>query len=957
MATRTIANAGGNWGTAGTWVEGAVPTSADDVVATATSGNVTINVAASCRSIDLTGYVGTLTHGAGNQVTVGNATAPPSNYAVKFPTSGWTYTLGDVSTSQFSFQGDSNTVKLVDFGGKTVATLIFFTNAGTTHKLTGNGFTQASTASVSVSSASTFDTNNINFTAGTFSLLSTSSSTFGTSSITVTSAWAGNASGTTLSAASSTITFTGGATFNTYTGHTYGTVVFTVASGAGPVLTTLSCANFTVNGPAAQTGTVSLSGNLTVSGTFTVNSSSAANRALIASNTKGTARTISAGTVSINYADFRDITGAGAGTWTGTKVGDCGGNSGITFTASANRYWVGNGGNYDDTAHWSATSGGSSGASAPLPQDDVYFDSNSFSAGSQTVTAGGTISRLGRSIDFTGVTNSPTWAFSGTSRRAIYGSLTLVSAMTVSQSGGGPDYAGRAGPYTITTAGKDMVGIGSSQVDAVTGVYQLGDNYTSSAGSSPLTLVSGTLDGNGYNVTLSAGSFNASNSNTRTLTLGSGTWSVGLASGTAWNIGTSTGLTLNAGTSTIAITDAGSSNKTFAGGGKTYNNVTITGGGSGVVIVSGSNTFNVFTINAPKSVRFTISTTQTVTSFVAVGTAGNVITIDSTTAGSAATLSKASGTVASDYLSLKDSTVTGGASWYAGSHSTNVSGNTGWSFTDAPVSKTDGDTATAVEAATITATLTGADTATAVDAGTLAAANTATDTASAIEAQALTATATGIDTATAVDAEAISATLADVDTATAVDAETVGATLAATDVASAVDAEAVAATLTGTDTATAVDAESLDAGSPAVTDIYSADTATATELAAVEASVSGTETATGTEDSFLSLASAETATAVDDAGTVEIVAVVEPKSDGDTGTGLDAESLSALAYATDAAIAAELESLFVELFDGDSATATDNATVYDPNAAAGTFSTVTTGNTFSVLATCEGNFS
>jgi len=38
-----------------------------------------------------------------------------------------------------------------------------------------------------------------------------------------------------------------------------------------------------------------------------------------------------------------------------------------------------------------------------------------------------------------------------------------------------------------------------------------------------------------------------------------------------------------------------------------------------------------------------------------------------------------------DYMSIKDSTATGGAAWYAGANSTNVSGNTGWIFS-APAS-------------------------------------------------------------------------------------------------------------------------------------------------------------------------------------------------------------------------------------------------------------------------------
>jgi hypothetical protein len=61
MATRTISDAGGNYNDTGTWVEGAVPDSTDDVVATGTSGNLTVNVTSVCGSIDFTNYVATLT--------------------------------------------------------------------------------------------------------------------------------------------------------------------------------------------------------------------------------------------------------------------------------------------------------------------------------------------------------------------------------------------------------------------------------------------------------------------------------------------------------------------------------------------------------------------------------------------------------------------------------------------------------------------------------------------------------------------------------------------------------------------------------------------------------------------------------------------------------------------------------------------------------------------------------
>lgn len=73
MATRTVANGGGNFNATGTWVEGAVPTAADAVVFTATSGQLTVNVASVCLSIDFTNYTNTITFT--NSLTVsGNIT-------------------------------------------------------------------------------------------------------------------------------------------------------------------------------------------------------------------------------------------------------------------------------------------------------------------------------------------------------------------------------------------------------------------------------------------------------------------------------------------------------------------------------------------------------------------------------------------------------------------------------------------------------------------------------------------------------------------------------------------------------------------------------------------------------------------------------------------------------------------------------------------------------------------
>jgi hypothetical protein len=118
--------------------------------------------------------------------------------------------------------------------------------------------------------------------------------------------------------------------------------------------------------------------------------------------------------------------------------------------------------------------------------------------------------------------------------------------------------------------------------------------------------------------------------------------------------------------------------KTFAGGGLTYYN--LNQGGAGALTISGSNTFNDITDTVqPSTVTFTAGTTQTVSNFSLAGTAGNLVTINSATPGSQFTLSKSSGQVVAQYLSIQDSNATGGSGW-AAYNSTNVSNNTGWNF-------------------------------------------------------------------------------------------------------------------------------------------------------------------------------------------------------------------------------------------------------------------------------------
>jgi hypothetical protein len=295
-----------------------------------------------------------------------------------------------------------------------------------------------------------------------------------------------------------------------------------------------------------------------------------------------------------------------------------------------------------------------------------------------TFLAGGTGAK---NVDFTGY--SGTWTHTGSGTCTIYGNCTLSSTMTMAVSTTPTLLFQSTSTQTSTSNGQSFVlPIG---INGVGGTMRLVDAMTLLS-TSLFTLTNGTFDFNGK--TLTVGTQFATGVGTKNLTFNGGTLICPTASTTAFNNANPTNFTTTAGTGTGKISMTGATAKTFVGGGSTFN-CTLSNDGAGTLTVSGSNTFTTIANGVqPTSFTFTAGTTQTVTNWNVSGTAGNLVTIISSTAGVPALLSKASGTVSSNYLSLKDSTATGGAAWYAGANSTNVSGNLGWIFTAPPATST-----------------------------------------------------------------------------------------------------------------------------------------------------------------------------------------------------------------------------------------------------------------------------
>lgn len=670
-----------------TWTPNQTPLPGDDCQLTVASGPVTINAGAVARSLDCNGYIGTLTHTAAVTLTLGDGTAGLGNIALRLA-AGMTYTKGSTTTSAISLVSTSATQQTINTAAKTMGNLTI-NGAGSSYVLAA-AITGAATTTNFIISAGTFDTANFAMSWGIFQFTGAGTKvlSLGSSAVAITGSSAGGTAifpgtGATITANTAVMTFSGATSLITdlstggFGGNYNGlSLVFATTVTSARISATGASATFnnvTYTNGAIKTSTLIVFGSITTTGLFTVTGNSTVNRPLASSTFFAVGMpigTITAASVSFANVDFQNVSALGAAIpWTGTSMGDATGNTNITFDASVPQTRTGAGGNWSTAANWTSR--------VPLPQDDVTVAG----AASGTITAD--MPRWGRNVSFAGFTGT---LAQGAVGATVCGSFTLGAGMTAWTSTAAIMFIGR-GVHLITSNGKafpvsvtvQYAGGSYTLADAlvitsVTGIFQVQDSKTL----------------NSANFSISVGAILVLEQN--------GVPTVNLGTSTATLTGTGTvlivsfivpGVGFNGSAATFILSTASAVARTIQADGVTLGTLTYTVAGStGSLSLVGNLTIGTLNFSDASNAR-SLLLSEVVpyiyifTNFNVNGTAGKLMTIDTATA-VIHTLSKSSGTVSCDYLSIKNSHAQGGAYWYAGANSVDQGGNAGWKFRAAP---------------------------------------------------------------------------------------------------------------------------------------------------------------------------------------------------------------------------------------------------------------------------------
>lgn len=439
MANYYVRTAGGNANSLATWSTDAtlkatgaaatvLPGAADDIFIETNSGNLTVNLSVSWKSVTVAeGYVGTFAR-SGNSITLAGS-------------------LRLASTMGFSGSGSLTLTATgaLRSAGKSLGPVIVNTTV-TTDVVTLEGALTATSISHAGGALNTDS-----FTLSLSNYLSTGTAArtwqYGTSTFNLSgtgTVWNVTGSGITGDAAGCTVNLTG-------TGVTMATLAIrigTVNANAGGLVTispnALECTNFTRNVDIAGAA-LALGNSLRVSGSLVLRGS-ATNYLRVFSTVGGTQRGIeaysAATALDVNNAFFEDIRwdgGVAADEWAANSsvgpllIGDAGGNNWqgaqlltAPLTPTPSTPWWARGTNLALPSSWSLTDGGAAPASPrmPLPQDDVTIGPhpNIDGTSADLTWSGGVTSRC-RNLTITHPTRKVFLGSSGTAY--IHGNLTI----------------------------------------------------------------------------------------------------------------------------------------------------------------------------------------------------------------------------------------------------------------------------------------------------------------------------------------------------------------------------------------------------------------------------------------------------------------------------------------------------------------------------------------------------
>lgn len=564
LGTITANLGGGNWTVSigGTFasqamsaatVGASVPTAVDSVFFDANSNSGTTaftvtmaNTPRLCNDFTASGLDGTMT-------LAGSAIGLTVSGSLTFQATNFTRSYTGTTTFNATTTGKTITTNGVAFGA--AVTLDGVGGAWTL----GSAFSCGSNAFTLTNGTIDTSLSNYAFTCGTFQSTNSNTRTINLNASTITiNAWnmttstnaTVNAGTSQITSSAANPTFNGGGLTYYNLSLTSTTTFFTkTITGAN------TFNNLTLSTPAAA-GVIGLSigANQIINGTLTINGSGGNRRQFVRSDTSGTTRTLTCAAIAaMTDVDFRDITIAGAaGTLSGTRLGDCGGNSNITFVAAKTVYWslVG-GGNWSATA-WAPGSGGTPAATNfPLAQDTAIIENTGLTTGNTiTFEADYNIGTLDASTR----TNAMTLA-SSSNTPTFYGNFTYGSGVTPTGTGT-YTFSNRA-TKTLNSGGKTFTQ--PVTINAPGGGIQLVTNNLTLGPTLTTKLNFGTLDLN--NLTLTTGTFDSDLVlNARTFAFGaSGVMNCTGTSGTVCSFTNSGSSYTVTGTPVVNITSAGSS--------------------------------------------------------------------------------------------------------------------------------------------------------------------------------------------------------------------------------------------------------------------------------------------------------------------------------------------------------------------------------------------------------------